>query len=148
MRIRTIVLVNEKRSNMPARHLYVGILCVCVCEWRFFPFSLCRNGRTDKSSVVRIVLFYSFVIINFNPLKLFTILPFFIVRPFCIPFGIVCVEKRLISFVCTERMTIVFIVISFHIKDIMRSPLFYFSQNYFDLFDDVYKTLYIGYNIG
>lgn len=63
--------VEWKRPNMTTRHVYVGILCV----WMYF-FYLIYIVTYDERKVARIVLFYSFVILNFTPLNLFTIYPF------------------------------------------------------------------------
>lgn len=62
-----------KRPNMSTRHLYVGFLC--VCEWLNF-FDLIYVVTYGERKIASIVLFYSFVILNFTPLNVFTIYPF------------------------------------------------------------------------
>lgn len=110
MRIRTIVPMNEGDWIW---QLDMYMLECYVCECKFF-LHLIYVVTYGKRKVVGIVLFYSFVILNFTPLNLFTIYPFFIVWLFCIPFRVVYVEKWLISFVYPMRITevsTVFIII-------------------------------------
>lgn len=141
MRIRTIVLMNRRA---PIWQLDIYMLEFYVCEYIFF--YLIYVLTYGKRKVVRIVLFYSFVILNFTPLNLFTIYPFYCVAILHTIQGCLC--GKMVDFFClstADNGDFYCIYYYFVYKDWkdMHLVLFYFKRSYFDLFDDVHKTLWI-----